>query len=165
MLLLGGRRGGVIIRRGCVTHYVRLTQNKRNGATPGPVINTIVIRGKGVVKRKFRHGYNRTRTRIGTITSIQSRTLLQSSAVCMDLRPYSRCKGAPPYTRLVVEGNVPHIIINALSPFPRISKQKMHVLHRTNVRIIANILRRRTHTLGPTFVAFRVQGHPCICLG
>lgn len=162
-----GGLGGVIVAgsRGCVSHYLRLTCGKLYGATPGPVMNTIVMCRSAVVKRNCRVHYKRTRTRMGTVHSIGSRGLLGRSAVCMDLRPYSRCKGAPPYTSLVVRGEVPGIMVNYVSPFSRMTNENVRGLHGTNVRMAMNILRRRYQRLVEHFVAFGALGHPCVALG
>lgn len=151
-----------------VHHYLRLTGGNERGTGPGPVINTVVIdTRKEVVNRNCRMEYNRKRTRIGTFTSIgpRSRRLLDRTAVCIDLRPYSRCNGAPPYTSLVMEGNMEEYIYNYISPFTGIRKHKVRGVHRTNVRMAINILRTRYLRLGGHFVAFGARRQPCVVLG
>lgn len=152
-------------RRGCVEHYVRLTGGNLYGTTPGPVMKTIVMYSKHVVNRNCRVHYKRTRTRIGTVHSIGSRSLLGHSAVCIDLRPYSRCKGAPPYTSLVVRGRVPHVIVNYRSPFSRITKENVRGLGSTKQRMVMNMLRDRYERLVHHFVAFGALRQPCVALG
>lgn len=147
----------------CVGVTLRLTRGKVNFATPGPVINTIVIGGKEVVNRKCREGCNRLRTRERTLTTYARRP--RKTSVCIALRPYYRCKGRPPYIGTVLRTKVEHIVVKSSSPGPLITKGKVQVLGSRKVRMARGVLGRRDSGLGRTFFCCVRGGGPCIIVG
>lgn len=131
--------------------------------SPGPLIKTIVMGSRRVVKRKCRRQCKRLRTRQGTLTRYAGSP--RKTAVCIALRPYYRRKGRPPYASTLLTTKVHEIIVKSGSPGPLMRKGNVQVLQRRNIRIARRMLRGRYSTRGRIFFRCVRAGLPFIVLG
>ena len=101
---------------------------------------TIELLGEGYHQR-----YGQAHAEVNAVNSVkpEDRHLLKKSTIYVSLEPCCIYGNTPPCSKLIIEHEIPKIIISCLDSTPKVSGESVKILHAAGRDVIVGVLREK----------------------
>ena len=99
---------------------IELARLGAGSVAPNPMVGCVIVcRGK-IIGEGFHQKYGGAHAEVNAINSVTQQELLKESTLYVALEPCAHHGLTPPCSDLIVEKQIPHVVIGTIDPFVRL---------------------------------------------
>lgn len=143
---------------------IQLAQNGRCCASPNPMVGAVIVCDGHIIGEGYHIRCGGAHAEVNAIHSVKDQSLLKRSTIYVSLEPCSHYGKTPPCADLIIDKQIPKIIIGCLDPFPEVAGKGIQKLRSAGREVIVGVLEKECKQLIHRFVTFNILKRPYITL-
>jgi len=141
-----------------------LAQKGKGTTSPNPRVGAVIVYNDRIIGEGYHKAYGEPHAEVNAINSVQDKELLKKSTLYVSLEPCSHFGKTPPCAHLIVEKNIPRVVIGSFDPNPLVAGKGIEYLRAHNVDVIEGICEEECDELNKKFMTFHKAKRPYIIL-
>ncbi|MBK9733010.1 MAG: bifunctional diaminohydroxyphosphoribosylaminopyrimidine deaminase/5-amino-6-(5-phosphoribosylamino)uracil reductase RibD [Chitinophagaceae bacterium] len=133
---------------------------------PNPLVGSVIVHGDKIIGEGFHQQYGGPHAEVNAIVSVKEDDLhfLSQSRLYVNLEPCSHTGKTPPCADLIIEKQIPEVIIGMQDPNPLVSGKGIAKLREAGCKVSVDVLKEECLILNRRFANFIEKKRPYIIL-
>ncbi len=138
---------------------------KGNGwAQPNPLVGSVIVHNQQIIAEGFHRKFGENHAERMAILSLENKELLKQSTLYVSLEPCSHFGKTPPCSDLIIEYQIPKVVVGMLDPNPVVNGNGIKRLKEHGIEVVENVLTDSCRYLNRKFIVNQTQKRPFITL-
>lgn len=143
---------------------IQLAQNALCNAAPNPMVGAVIVCDGKIIGEGYHIRCGETHAEVNAIRSVKDQSLLHRSTIYVSLEPCSHYGKTPPCADLIIEKQIPRIVIGCQDPFGKVAGRGIQKLQDAGREVIVGVLEKECRDLIRRFITFHTLRRPYITL-
>ncbi|MCF2709512.1 bifunctional diaminohydroxyphosphoribosylaminopyrimidine deaminase/5-amino-6-(5-phosphoribosylamino)uracil reductase RibD [Bacteroides pyogenes] len=143
---------------------IELAQNGRNNAAPNPMVGAVIVHNGRIIGEGYHVRAGGAHAEVNAIRSVEDPSLLKRSTIYVSLEPCSHYGKTPPCADLLIEKQIPRIVIGCQDPFSEVAGRGIDKLRDAGREVTVGVLEQECKALIRRFITFHTLHRPYITL-
>lgn len=143
---------------------LELAANGLGKTAPNPLVGALVVRKDQIIGEGYHHAAGQAHAEVEAIMSVKNKEKLSESTLYVNLEPCNHLGKTPACTDLILQHNIPQVIIGQTDPNPIVSGAGIERLRQNQVVVQTGILLKPCLDLNRRFNTFHAKKRPYIIL-
>lgn len=131
---------------------------------PNPLVGAVIVHDSKIIGEGYHQQYGKTHAEVNAIKSVKNHELLKKSTLYVNLEPCSHFGKTPPCSDLIIQKQIPRVVISNSDPNPLVSGNGIKKLQKHGIEVITNFLSKDGYNLNKRFFNFHTKKRPYIFL-
>lgn len=148
-------------------YILRCLELARLGAgtvAPNPMVGCVIVCGGKIIGEGFHQKYGEAHAEVNAVNSVSQPELLKESTLYVSLEPCAHHGLTPPCSDLIVEKQIPQVVIGTVDPFSEVAGKGIEKLRKAGIKVEVGILENECRELNKRFFTFHEKKRPYIIL-
>ncbi|MDT8412318.1 MAG: bifunctional diaminohydroxyphosphoribosylaminopyrimidine deaminase/5-amino-6-(5-phosphoribosylamino)uracil reductase RibD [Vicingaceae bacterium] len=149
------------------TYMLRCLQLAKKGirsAYPNPMVGCVVVHKNTIIGEGYHENYGEAHAEVNAINSVSNKSLLAESTIYVSLEPCAHFGKTPPCADLIVQNNIPHVVIGCIDSYTEVAGKGIEKLKKAGIKITLGILEKECIAINKRFFTFHHKKRPYITL-
>jgi diaminohydroxyphosphoribosylaminopyrimidine deaminase/5-amino-6-(5-phosphoribosylamino)uracil reductase len=133
-------------------------------AQPNPLVGAVVVHNEQIIGEGFHKQYGAPHAEVNAIQAVENQDFLKESTLYVNLEPCSHYGKTPPCTSLIIEKQIPKVVIGMKDPNEKVNGKGIRILREAGVEVVENVLYDECMQLNRRFITFHLKKRPYIFL-
>ena len=135
------------------------------GATsPNPMVGCIIVHKDKIIGEGWHKKAGTPHAEVNAIHDVKNKALLKDATLYVNLEPCSHFGKTPPCSDLIIQHQIPRVIIASSDPNPLVSGKGIKKLHDAGCEVVTKVLQDESDFLNRRFFTFHKKKRPYIIL-
>lgn len=143
---------------------IQLAQNGLCNAAPNPMVGAVIVYDGKIIGEGYHVRCGEAHAEVNAIRSVKDTSLLKRSTIYVSLEPCSHYGKTPPCADLIIEKQIPRIVIGCQDPFSKVAGRGIQKLRDAGREVIVGLLEDECRHLIRRFITFHTLRRPYITL-
>ena len=143
---------------------IQLAQNGLCNAAPNPMVGAVIVCDGKIIGEGYHVRCGKVHAEVNAIRSVKETSLLKRSTIYVSLEPCSHHGKTPPCADLIIEKQIPRIVIGCQDPFSKVAGRGIQKLKDAGREVIVGVLEDECRHLIKRFITFHTLHRPYITL-
>ena len=143
---------------------IQLAQNGLCNAAPNPMVGAVIVCDGKIIGEGYHVRCGKAHAEVNAIRSVKETSLLKRSTIYVSLEPCSHHGKTPPCADLIIEKQIPRIVIGCQDPFSKVAGRGIQKLKDAGREVIVGVLEDECRHLIKRFITFHTLHRPYITL-
>lgn len=143
---------------------IQLAQNGLCNSAPNPMVGAVIVCDGKIIGEGYHIRCGEAHAEVNAIRSVKDTSLLKRSTIYVTLEPCSHYGKTPPCADLIIEKQIPRIVIGCQDPFSKVAGRGIQKLKDAGREVIVGVLEQECKYLIRRFITFHTQRRPYITL-
>lgn len=143
---------------------IQLAKNGLGTTYPNPLVGSVIVYNDEIIGEGWHRKAGEPHAEVNAINSVKDPTLLSQSTIYVSLEPCSHYGKTPPCSDLIIEKNIPNIVIGTIDPFAKVSGNGIQKLKDAGREVTVGVLEKECAELNQRFFTFHTKKRPYIIL-
>ena len=143
---------------------IQLAQNGLCNAAPNPMVGAVIVCDGKIIGEGYHIRCGEAHAEVNAIRSVKEPALLKKSTIYVSLEPCSHYGKTPPCADLIIEKQIPRIVIGCRDPFSKVAGRGIQKLKDAGREVIVGVLEEECKSLIRRFITFHTLQRPYITL-
>jgi diaminohydroxyphosphoribosylaminopyrimidine deaminase/5-amino-6-(5-phosphoribosylamino)uracil reductase len=143
---------------------IELAQKGLGNVAPNPMVGAVIVHNNKIIGEGYHQKYGEAHAEVNAIRSVKDTSLLAESTIYVSLEPCAHFGKTPPCSDLIIEKNIPHIVVGCIDPFSEVAGKGIEKLRNAGRNVEVGILEKECVELNKRFFTFHQQQRPYIIL-
>jgi diaminohydroxyphosphoribosylaminopyrimidine deaminase/5-amino-6-(5-phosphoribosylamino)uracil reductase len=121
---------------------------------PNPMVGCVIVEADQVIGEGYHEHYGGVHAEPNAVNSVKNQELLKRATLYVSLEPCSHFGKTPPCTDLIVNKQIPNVVIGALDTNPLVNGRGIAVLRNAGVQVTTGILGKECRELNKRFFTY-----------
>jgi diaminohydroxyphosphoribosylaminopyrimidine deaminase/5-amino-6-(5-phosphoribosylamino)uracil reductase len=150
--------------------YIRrtfqLAQLGAGNVSPNPMVGAVLVNDGRIIGEGYHQRHGQAHAEVNALKSVgeEDRHLISQSTLYVSLEPCCIFGRTPPCTNLILENNIPKVVISCLDLTPKVAGNGVKILRDAGVEVVTGILEEEGLWLSRFRRTFVTQNRPHIIL-
>lgn len=136
-----------------------------NGSvSPNPMVGAVIVVNDEIIGEGFHRKYGEPHAEVNAINSVKNQTLLTQATIYVSLEPCSHFGKTPPCADLIIEKQIPRVVIAAIDSNSVVCGNGISKLKAAGIDVITGVLEHESNELNKAFNTFQIHKRPFIIL-
>lgn len=131
---------------------------------PNPMVGCVIVYDDLIIGEGFTSKYGGDHAEVNAIKSVIDKTLLEKATLYVTLEPCSHYGKTPPCSDLIIEHNIPRIVIGSLDNNPEVSGKGIKKLSDAGKNVVVGVLEKECKLHHKRFFTYHNKKRPYIIL-
>lgn len=133
---------------------------------PNPLVGAVIVHQGKIIGEGYHEIFGGPHAEVNAVESVTAsdKELLVSSTMYVSLEPCSHFGKTPPCADLIIQHNIPRVVIGCLDPFAAVNGSGVRKLRDAGIEVIENILEAECLHLNRRFICYHQHQRPYIIL-
>jgi diaminohydroxyphosphoribosylaminopyrimidine deaminase / 5-amino-6-(5-phosphoribosylamino)uracil reductase len=131
---------------------------------PNPMVGCVVVHDGKIIGEGYHQKFGEAHAEVNAIRSVSDDGLLTQSTLYINLEPCSHFGKTPPCVNLIMDRNIPRVVIGSNDPNPLVSGEGILKLKDAGVQVLTEVLKSESDFLNRRFITFHTKQRPYIIL-
>ena len=131
---------------------------------PNPMVGCVIVHNNKIIGEGYHIKYGGPHAEVNAINSVKDKELLKDSTLYVNLEPCAHYGKTPPCTDLILEYNIPNVIISHLDCYSEVAGKGARKLRKAGVNVMLGTKARLSRELNKRFYTFHEKKRPYIIL-
>ena len=150
----------IIYMRRCL----QLAAYGKGFVAPNPMVGAVIVHNNKIIGEGFHSVYGGPHAEVQAIASVKNDKLLKKSTLYVNLEPCSHYGKTPPCVDLIIEKQIPKVVIGHEDPYPEVSGKGIKKLRDAGIEVVCGVLEKECKELNKRFLTYILQQRPYIIL-
>lgn len=143
---------------------LELAKNGSRNVSPNPMVGCVIVHKNQIIGEGFHQKYGEAHAEVNAIRSVGDTSLLKESTIYVSLEPCSHYGNTPPCADLIIQHQIPKVVIANEDPFPEVSGSGIQKLKEAGIEVTTRVLAEEGRSLNKRFFCFHEKKRPFILL-
>ncbi|MDO4163244.1 MAG: bifunctional diaminohydroxyphosphoribosylaminopyrimidine deaminase/5-amino-6-(5-phosphoribosylamino)uracil reductase RibD [Bacteroides sp.] len=136
---------------------IQLAQNGLCNTAPNPMVGAVIVCDGKIIGEGYHIRCGEAHAEVNAIRSVKDPSLLKRSTIYVSLEPCSHYGKTPPCADLIIEKQIPRIVVGCQDPFSKVAGRGIQKLRDAGREVIVGVLEEECRYLIRRFITF----HTC----
>lgn len=143
---------------------IELARNGLCNTSPNPMVGAVIVYNGRIIGEGYHIRCGEAHAEVNAIRSVKDESLLKHSTIYVSLEPCSHYGKTPPCADLIIEKQIPRIVIGCKDPFSKVAGRGIQKLRDAGREVIVGVLESECRHLIRRFITFNTLHRPYITL-
>ncbi|MDR1883096.1 MAG: bifunctional diaminohydroxyphosphoribosylaminopyrimidine deaminase/5-amino-6-(5-phosphoribosylamino)uracil reductase RibD [Prevotella sp.] len=143
---------------------LQLAQNGKEFTSPNPAVGAVIVHKSKIIGEGYHRRYGDAHAEVNAVNSVQDKSLLKDSTIYVSLEPCSHYGKTPPCAQLVIDSEIPKVVVACTDPFPAVSGRGIKMMRDAGIDVTTGVLEKEARTLNKEFFTAQTKNRPYIYL-
>jgi len=143
---------------------IELAKNGLCNVSPNPMVGAVIVCDGRIIGEGYHIRCGEAHAEVNAIRSVKDESLLKRSTIYVSLEPCSHYGKTPPCADLIIEKQIPRIVIGCQDPFSEVAGRGIQKLRDAGREVTVGILEEECQSLIRRFITFNTLHRPYITL-
>ena len=131
---------------------------------PNPMVGAVIVHNDTIIGEGFHEKYGCSHAEVRAIASVKDEKLLRNSTLYVNLEPCAHYGKTPPCADLIMEKQIPRVVVGHEDPFPEVSGRGLKKLREAGIELVCGILEDECKELNKRYLTYMLRHRPYIIL-
>ncbi len=141
-----------------------LAQKGISHVAPNPMVGAVIVHKGEIIGEGYHQLYGQAHAEPNAINSVKNQDLLKDSTLYVNLEPCSHYGKTPPCSLLIIQKQIPRVVICNVDPFHEVAGRGIKMLQDAGVDVSWGILESEGREVNKRFFTFHEKKRPYIFL-
>ena len=147
-----------------IKRCIEIAKNGLTKAMPNPSVGAVIVYNDTIIGKGFTSSYGGNHAEVNAINSVKDKSLLSKSTIYVSLEPCSHFGKTPPCCNLIIENNIPNIVVGILDSNEKVAGKGIKKLLDSGKNVIVGVLEKECYESNIRFFTFHDKKRPYIIL-
>lgn len=143
---------------------IELAQSGAGSVSPNPMVGCVIVHENRIIGEGFHRKYGEAHAEVNAMNSVANPELLKESTLYVSLEPCAHHGRTPPCTDLIIEKQIPRVVIGTADSSPQVAGKGIQKLKEAGIEVVSGVLGQECHELNKRFFTFHEKKRPYIIL-
>ena len=143
---------------------LELAQKGMGYVSPNPMVGCVVVFNDQIIGEGYHQEYGTSHAEVNAIENVKDKSLLKKSTLYVNLEPCAHFGKTPPCTNLIIESEIPKVVIGCIDSYSEVSGKGIEKMQNTGIEVIVGVLEKESRELNIRFFTFHEKKRPCVIL-
>ena len=143
---------------------IELASKAMGFVSPNPMVGCLIVYEDEIIGEGNHEKYGKAHAEVNAINSVKDKSLLKKSTLYVNLEPCAHFGKTPPCTNLIIESEIPKVIIGCIDSYSEVSGKGIEKMQNTGIEVIVGVLEKESRELNKRFFTFHEKKRPYIIL-
>lgn len=143
---------------------IELARNGQNNVAPNPMVGAVIVCDGRIIGEGYHIRCGEAHAEVNAIRSVKNESLLRRATIYVSLEPCSHYGKTPPCADLIIEKQIPRIVIGCQDPFSEVAGRGIQKLRDAGREVKVGVLEKECRHLIRRFITFNTLHRPYITL-
>ena len=143
---------------------IELAKNGLCNVSPNPMVGAVIVCDGQIIGEGYHIRCGEAHAEVNAIRSVKDESLLKRSTIYVSLEPCSHYGKTPPCADLIIEKQIPRIVIGCQDPFSEVAGRGIQKLRDAGREVTVGVLEEECKSLIRRFITFNTLHRPFIIL-
>ena len=143
---------------------IELAKNGLCNVSPNPMVGAVIVCDGRIIGEGYHIRCGEAHAEVNAIRSVKDESLLKRSTIYVSLEPCSHYGKTPPCADLIIEKQIPRIVIGCQDPFSEVAGRGIQKLRDAGREVTVGVLEEECKSLIRRFITFNTLHRPFITL-
>ena len=143
---------------------LELADHGKFKVSPNPRVGCIIVYKNKIIGEGFHQQYGEAHAEVNAINSVRNKALLKEATAYVTLEPCTHFGKTPPCVDLLIQHQIPRIVIATADPFKKVNGEGIEKLKAHGVNVILGVCEMEANELNKRFFTFHKEKRPYIIL-
>lgn len=143
---------------------IELARNGLCNVSPNPMVGAVIVYNGRIIGEGYHIRCGEAHAEVNAIRSVKDESLLKHSTIYVSLEPCSHYGKTPPCADLIIEKQIPRIVIGCKDPFSKVAGRGIQKLRNAGREVVTGVLEDECRHLIRRFITFNTLHRPYITL-
>ncbi len=131
---------------------------------PNPMVGCVIVHKGLIIGEGYHRKYGEAHAEVNAVRSVKNPDLLRESTMYVTLEPCSHFGKTPPCADLIVQQQIPRVIVGSLDPNEKVSGRGIERLRAAGCEVVVGVLEEECNRMNRRFLTFHQKKRPYIIL-
>lgn len=131
---------------------------------PNPMVGAVIVYNNKIIGEGFHQKFGGPHAEVNAINSVVDKSLLKESTIYVSLEPCAHFGKTPPCSNLIIENQIPKVVVACLDPNPLVAGKGIALLKQAGVAVTIGVLEQEAKSLNKRFYCYFEKKRPFISL-
>ena len=131
---------------------------------PNPLVGSVIVHNGQIIGEGWHTKAGEPHAEVNAISSVKDKTLLKESTLYVSLEPCAHFGKTPPCADLIIEKEIPRIVIGCTDIHSKVSGKGIERLRQAGREVVLGVLEEECQALNVRFFTFHSRKRPYIIL-
>jgi diaminohydroxyphosphoribosylaminopyrimidine deaminase/5-amino-6-(5-phosphoribosylamino)uracil reductase len=143
---------------------IELAKRGEGFVAPNPLVGAVIVHEDKIIGEGYHRKYGVSHAEVNAIKSVKNPNLLKKSTIYVSLEPCSHFGKTPPCSDLIIEKEIPRVVIGSLDTFSEVNGKGIERLLKNGVDVETGVLEEDCRLLNKRFFTFHEKSRPYVVL-
>ncbi|MEX0315988.1 MAG: bifunctional diaminohydroxyphosphoribosylaminopyrimidine deaminase/5-amino-6-(5-phosphoribosylamino)uracil reductase RibD [Allomuricauda sp.] len=143
---------------------IQLGKKGLGSTAPNPMVGSVIVYQNQIIGEGFTSPYGEAHAEVNAINSVKDKSLLSKSTIYVTLEPCSHYGKTPPCADLIVEHQIPEVVIGLKDPHSKVSGKGIEKLKTAGVKVNVGVLEDECRRHHQRFLTYQEKKRPYVIL-
>lgn len=143
---------------------LELAKNGLGTTSPNPMVGAVIVHEGRIIGEGWHRKAGEPHAEPNAINSVVNQDLLKESTIYVSLEPCSHFGKTPPCTDLILEKEIPNVVIGIMDPFAKVCGNGINKLKEHGRNVTVGVLEKECEAINKRFFTFQKENRPYIIL-
>lgn len=147
-----------------IKRCIQLARNGRSNVSPNPMVGAVIVYEDEIIGEGYHICCGEAHAEVNAIRSVKDQNKLKNATIYVTLEPCSHHGKTPPCADLIIEKQIPRIVIGCKDPFVKVAGRGIQKLIDAGREVKVGVLEAECRYLIRNFITFNTLHRPYIIL-
>lgn len=147
-----------------IKRCIELAKNGLGTTSPNPLVGSVIVYENQIIGEGWHKKSGEPHAEVNAVNSVKDKSLLSKSTIYVSLEPCSHFGKTPPCCDLIIEHDIPNVVIGTVDPNEKVAGKGIKKLIEAGKNVTVDILEEQCNELNKRFFTFHQKQRPYIIL-
>ncbi len=147
-----------------IQRCIKLAKNGFPLAMPNPSVGAVIVYNDIIIGEGFTSAYGGSHAEVNAIHAVKDKSLLKKATLYVSLEPCSHYGKTPPCCDLIIENQIPNVVIGTLDTNKKVAGTGLKKLIEAGKNVTVGVLENECRDINKRFFTFYEKKRPYIIL-
>jgi diaminohydroxyphosphoribosylaminopyrimidine deaminase/5-amino-6-(5-phosphoribosylamino)uracil reductase len=147
-----------------ISRCIQLAKNGLGTTFPNPMVGSVIVHEGKIIGEGYTSPYGGSHAEVNAINSVMDKALLKKSTLYVSLEPCSHYGKTPPCADLIVQHQIPNVVIGLLDPHEKVAGKGIEKLKAAGCNVTLGVLEKECKDHHKRFLTSHTKKRPYIIL-
>lgn len=145
---------------------LQLAKLGEGNVAPNPMVGAVLVHQNIIIGEGYHQKYGEAHAEVNCINNVSetNKGLISQSMLYVSLEPCAHFGKTPPCANLVIENNIPNVVIGCRDSYGEVDGKGIYKLQQAGINVTTGILEKEAQDLNKRFFTFHTKKRPYIIL-
>jgi len=143
---------------------LELAKNGLGTTYPNPMVGSVIVCDGKIIGEGWHKKSGEPHAEVNAVNSIKDKSLLKKSTIYVSLEPCSHFGKTPPCCNLIIENEIPNVVIGTVDPNIKVAGNGIIKLIEAGKNVTVGVLEAECNELNKRFFTFHQKKRPYVIL-